>query len=168
MEEFRDDELPPSKTRRKRQAKAVEQFAEQLVNLPANQFAQLQLADDVIQEVEAARATRGRGSQKRQTKHLAAVLRQREDELSQVVAQLQGLDQVARGEKRQFHQLENLRDQLCDPGSFDSAFAEMLEQFPQIERNVIGRLARSVHQHGDKRAFREIFRRLRDETEREE
>jgi len=168
MEEFQDIELPPSKTRRKQQAKAVEQLAEQLATMSANQFAHLQLADDLTREVEIARTTRGRGSQKRQVKHLAAVLRQREAELQQVLAQMQKLDQVAHSEKRQFHQLEQLRDRLCNLAGFDAAFRDMLEQFPQIDRNVIGRLARSVHQHGDKRASREIFRRLRDAAEQEE
>jgi|GEM_PF-402608 len=167
MEEFRDDDLPISKTRRKQQAKEVEQVAGQLVSLSENQFPRLRLADDLLREIILARDTRGRSSHKRQVKHLAAVLRQREEELQMIVGQLQDLDQVARGEKREFHQLEKLRDRLCDQGSFDAAFAEMCEQFPQIDRNVIARLARSVHQHGDKRAFREIFRRLRDERSAE-
>jgi len=78
---------------------------------------------------------------------------------------MQGLDQVSRSEKREFHQLERLRDRLCDSSSFDEAFKEVLELYPQIDRKVISRLARSVHQYSDKRAFREIFKRLRDAEE---
>ena len=162
MEDFPDEDLPLSKTRKKQQAKAVEQVAGQLAGLPEKQFSQLRLKADLRQEVEAARATCGRSSHKRQVKHLAGVLRQREEDLEQVLAQLQGLDQVARGERREFHQLESLRDRLCAPSLFDAAFAEVCETFPQIDRNAITRLARSVHQFGDKRASREIFKRLRD------
>ena len=43
-----------------------------------------------------------------------------------------------------------------------TSFQEMLNLYPQIDRKVISRLARSVHQHADKRASREIFKRLRD------
>jgi len=162
MKDIRDDDLPISKTRRKQQAKEVEQVAGQLAGLPENQFAQLKMAEELRQEVKAARDTAGRSSHKRQVKHLAALLRQREDELQQILQQLEGLDQVARSEKKVFHQLEILRDRLCAQDSFNAAFAEMLDKFPQIDRNTIARLSRSVHQHGDKRAYREIFRRLRD------
>jgi len=166
MDERQEDELPPSKTRRKQQAKAVEQIAGQLAALPENQFSQLTMDEEVSREAILARETHGRGAQKRQIKHLAAVLRKREEDLPLIVAQLQNLDQVVGQEKREFHQLESLRDRLCEQGSFDVAFNEMLSQFPDIDRKVIARLARSVHQHGDKRASREIFRRLRDEIVR--
>jgi len=162
MEEFQDDDLPISKTKRKQQAKEVEQVAGQLAMLPENQFARLKMADDLRHEVKTARDTSGRSSHKRQVKHLAALLRKREEELQLILEQLQGLDQVARSDKRVFHQLESLRDRLCTQDGFDAAFAEMLELFPQIDRNTIARLARSVHQHGDKRAYREIFRRLKN------
>jgi ribosome-associated protein len=162
MEKLQDDDPPVSKTRRKQQAKDVEQLAGQLATLAENQFSQLKMSEDLRNEAKLARETHGRGSQKRQVKHLAAVLRQREEELWLILEQLQELDQVAHSERREFHQLEKLRDRLCEEKSFDAAFAEMLLQFPQIDRNTIARLARSVHQYGDKRASREIFRRLRD------
>lgn len=166
MENPTPPDVPLSRTKKKQQAKQVEDVAEQLVALGDNQFSQLVLAEAVRQEAELARATRGRSSQRRQVKHLAAVLRKSADELDELLAQLSSLDQVARSEKRQFHQLEKLRDRLCCEESFDDAFNEMLELTPEIDRKVISRLARSVHQHDDKRAYREVFKRLRDELER--
>lgn len=162
-EEF--DEQPLSRTKQKQLAKQIEQLAGQLVDLPENQFNQLQMTAEIGEEVKLARSTRGRGSHKRQIKHLAGMLRKRDDEAQQLLEQLQDLDQVARTEKREFHQLEQLRDRLCDPGSFDTAFEEMLGLYPGVDRKTIARLARSVHQHADKRAFREIFKRLRAEAE---
>jgi len=164
MDEQLSDE-PLSRTKKKQLAKQIEQLAGQLVELPENQFNQLQMTAEIGEEVELARSTRGRGSHKRQIKHLAGMLRKRDDEAQQLLEQLQGLDQVARTEKREFHQLERLRDRLCDSGSFDAAFEEMLGLYPGIDRKAISRLARSVHQHADKRAFREIFKRLRAEAE---
>jgi ribosome-associated protein len=70
---------------------------------------------------------------------------------------------VALGDRRQFHHLEELRDRLCDPDRFPAALDEVLELYPNIDRNTISRLSRSVHQHADRRAARELFRRLRDE-----
>lgn len=166
MDKLQDEEQQPlSKTRRKQLAKEVEQLAEQLVTMPYNQFSQLPLSGILLEEAQLARSTKGRGSQRRQLKHLAGELRKREDELQEVRQRLGSLDQVERVEKKVFHQLETLRDRLCDTGSFDEAFAEMLARYPQIDRNGIARLSRSVQQHNDRRAYREIFRRLRDESE---
>ncbi len=166
LEQTPEEEISPlSKTRLKQLAKEVEQLAEQLAALPENQFAQLPLDGLLLEEARLARNTKGRSSQRRQIKHLAAALRKREDELRDVQQRLQSLDQVARSDKRAFHQLEDLRDRLCDNATFDQAFNDMLQAFPRIDRNSIARLARSVQQHNDRRASREIFRRLRDEQD---
>ncbi|MCK4503156.1 MAG: DUF615 domain-containing protein [Desulfuromonadales bacterium] len=167
MDEFVEEELPLSRTKKKQQAKQIEQVAVQLVDLSDNQFSQLNLPSYIAYEAEQARITKGRGSQKRQLKHLAGMLRKSDDDLADLLRQLESLDQVSRGEKKQFRQLEKLRDRLCDEDSFAAAFDEMLELLPDIDRKAISRLARSVHLHEDKRAYREIFKRLRDRMNEE-
>ena len=163
MDELLDGDLPLSRTKKKQQAKQVEEIAEQLAGLTDKQFSQVDLPVAIALEAEEARSTKGRSSQRRQLKHLAGMIRKSEDVLATLVRQLANLDQVSGGEKKQFHQLEKLRDRLCDADSFTAAFDEMLELTPDIDRKTILRLARSVHQHEDRRAYREIFRRLRDE-----
>jgi len=165
MDEFVEDGLPLSRTKKKQQAKQIEEIAGQLVDLTDNQFSQIDLPVAIAREAETARLTKGRSSQRRQLKHLAGMLRKSEDAFESLLNQLANLDQVSRGEKKQFNQLEKLRDRLCEAASFTAAFDEMLELTPNIDRKTISRLARSVHQHGDRRAFREIFRRLRDDLE---
>lgn len=162
MNEEYEDDLPLSRTKKKQQAKEVEQLAGQLASMSDKAFKQLTLSEEVLCEAIEARATKGHGSYKRQIKHLAGMIRKSEEELLSLREQLQGLDQVTHGEKIEFHRLEKLRDRLCDPKTFDKAFSEMLESFPQVDRKAISRLARSVHEYGDKRASREIFKRLRD------
>ncbi|MCK5826848.1 MAG: DUF615 domain-containing protein [Desulfuromusa sp.] len=164
MDEHTEENLPLSRTKKKQQAKQVELVAKQLVDLTDHQFSQLNLPAAIAQEAELARTTRGHGSQRRQLKHLAGMLRKAEDDLSALLEQLANLDQVARGDKKQFHQLEKLRDRLCNVDSFATAFTDMLELVPEIDRKAISRLVRSVQQHDDRRAYREIFRRLRDES----
>ncbi len=163
MEEFIEDDLPLSRTKKKQQAKQIEQTAEQLIELTDKQYSQIDLPVAIAREAELARTTKGRSSQRRQLKHLAGILRKSEDALEDLLRQLMNLDQVARGEKKQFHQLEKLRDRLCDENNFTEAFDEMIELAPEIDRKAISRLSRSVQQHDDRRAYREIFRRLRDE-----
>ena len=162
MDEFVEDDAPLSRTKKKQQAKQIEGIASQLTNLTDKQFSQIDLAAEIAVEAELARSTKGLSSQRRQLKHLAGMIRKSEDTLDGLVSQLANLDQVTRGEKKQFHQLEKLRDRLCDVDSFASAFDEMLELIPEIDRKAISRLVRSVQQHDDRRAYREIFRRLRD------
>jgi ribosome-associated protein len=168
MEDEQEDFLPLSRTRKKQQAKEIEKLADQLAEMPDNQFKQLTISGQLRQEVELARATKGRSSHRRQVKHLAGMLRKQDDELHRLQEQLQHLDQVSRSEKKDFHRLEKLRDRLCEASSFDEAFNEMLNFYPQIDRKAISRLARSVHQHNDRRAYREIFKRLRDSEQAEE
>jgi len=163
MDEFVEDDLPLSRTKKKQQAKQIEEIAEQLVGLTDNQFSKLDLSVTIAQEAKQARLTKGRSSQRRQLKRLAGILRKSEEDLESLLEQLANLDQVARGDKKQFHQLEKLRDRLCDADSFAAALTEMVELTPEIDQKAISRLARSVHQHEDRRAYREIFRRLRDE-----
>ncbi len=165
MEENQEEVLPLSRTKKKQQAKEIEQLAEQLSDMPENQFKRLSMSAELSEEVDLARSTKGRGSHKRQIKHLAGFLRKQDEELQQLLAQMQELDQVSRSEKKAFHDLEKLRDRLCAEASFEEAFNEMLTLYPRIDRKTISRLARSVHQHADKRAFREIFKRLRDAQE---
>lgn len=161
-----EKELPLSRTKMKQLAKDIEKMAAQMTEMSNKQFKQLDLPEDIREETIIARETVGRGSHKRQIKHLAGLLRKQSAIAISLQQQLGSLYQVTRSEKRQFHQIEDLRDQLCQAEQFQDAFEAMLAQFPEIDHKAIQRLARSVHEHNDKRASREIFKRLREESEK--
>jgi len=160
MEENLD--IPLSKTRLKKLAKEVEGLAKHLATMPEAAFAGFELEVDIREEAILARETVGRGSHKRQIKRLAAVLRSNPAYTERLRERLTALDQVAAVDRRQFHRVEDFRDRLCDAERFQEAYEELLVLCPAIERKVIARLAQSVHQHNDRRAARELFRRLRD------
>jgi len=160
------EEEKPSRSAMKRAAKAVEELARQMVEMPEAEWKKLPASPALRREIELARTTKGYGARKRQTKHLAALLRQMEDEAEELQAFLSGLDQVHLGEKRDFHELEDLRDRICNPDLSGAALDEAAAAMPGLDRGAIGRLARSVHANGDRRAFREIFRRLREAREK--
>ena len=165
MDEISAENLPLSRTKKKQQAKQIEQMAEQLVDLTDKQYAQIELPPVIAEEADMARVTKGRSSFRRQLKHLAGMIRKSDDAFESLVRQLTSLDQVSRTDKKQFHRLEKLRDRLCAVDSFSAAFDEMLDLAPRIDRKAISRLAKSYQQHEDKRAYREIFKRLRDELD---
>ncbi|MFO7766598.1 MAG: ribosome biogenesis factor YjgA [Pelovirga sp.] len=158
-----DDRLPLSRTRKKQQAQEIIQLAAQLCDLSDSRFERIELSAQMLAEARLVRQTGGRGSRKRQLKYLAGLLREDNDAVDSLKAQLAGMDQVDRSDKKQFHTLEKMRDRLCDARHFDQACSELQEQLPQLDINTIRRLAQSVHDHGDRRAYREIFKRLRNE-----
>lgn len=157
-----NDDLPLSRTKKKQQAQQIAELAGQLCDLSDNRFSRIELPAEILAEARIVRQTGGRGSHKRQLKHLAGLLREDSAAVELLQAQLGGMDQVDRSDKKQFHALEKMRDRLCDPRQFDQACADLQNQAPQLDLKTIKRLAQSVHQHDDKRAYREIFKRLRE------
>jgi ribosome-associated protein len=161
---FNHEENPdrePSKSARKRAAKAVEELAKELADLPKSRFAGLQLPNDIHQGLELARTTRGHGSRKRQIKHLAGILRKEEELVEKLNNFLAGTHEHQYQKKKLLHTLESLRDGLCDPARFETTLAQAKEQFPALDANSINRLTRRVHTGKDRHAFREIFRLLK-------
>ncbi len=159
------EERRPSKSAKKRAAKAVEEMARQLVELAEAQWQKLPASDEIREEVEMARQTKGHGARKRQLKHLAGELRRREEQLPDLQDFLEGLSQSQLGEKKAFHHLEELRDRLCDSERSAAALEEIEKNWPSVDGPALVRLARSAQENRDRRAFREIFRRLKDASE---
>ena len=153
---------------KKREAKAVEQLAQRLADLPESELATLPQDPELAREIALVRSTSGHSSRKRQIKHLAGLLR-RDDETREKIAE--ALDCQAVSQRRDilaFHHLEDLRNRLCSAATVEKALAEVRSAYPQIDEGKLARLASSVHEHGDKRAAREIFRRLRKAEEARE
>ena len=151
----------------KRVAKAIEEIAQQLTELPESALAGLPLEDDLVQELRLARNTRGHGSRKRQIKHFAGRLR-RYDRIDELDIFLNGQHEAHYQETQDFHNFEQLRDRLCTVATFADALTEVSQAYPQLSSNKIARLARNVHENGDKKAYREIFRQLRKASEQPE
>lgn len=156
-----DNDQPLSRTRKKQQAQQIGKLAGELCELSDNRFGRIDLPAEIIAEAQTVRQTGGRGSHKRQLKYLAGLLREHPNAVESLKLQLEEMDQIDRSEKKQFHSLEQLRDRLCDPQQFGQALLELQDRAAQFDIKTITRLARSVHQHGDKRAYREMFKRLR-------
>jgi ribosome-associated protein len=155
----------PSRSAKKRAAKEVETVAVTLINLSAADWAKLPAPDELRREIELARQTQGNSSRKRQMKHLAGALRCHEEETEAIRAYLAGLHQVQLQDQRDFHFIEELRDRICDGEQGAAALDEAAAALPRLDRSALARLARSVHTSGDRKAFREIFRRLKNAWE---
>ncbi len=165
MEEHFEEEYKTEgrgRSAKKREAKAVEQLAERLVELPEAELPNLPLSEELEAELKGVRQTRGHSSRKRSIKHFAGMLR-RDDEARQALqeAMLQ-FDMKHGQETAVHHDLERLRERLCSPDEHDAALQEVAANFPSVDRKALQRLVKSVQHGNDKKAYREIFRRLRD------
>lgn len=158
-----DDERAPSRSARKRAAQAVEDLARRLTELPEADLRRLTIDAEILEEIRLVRSVPTLAARDRQVRHLAGVLRQREDELPAIDRFVAGLDFHRHEERVRFHRLEELRDRLCDPAASPQALEEAA-RIPGVDRALLARLARAAH-GGDKRAFRELFRHLRRASE---
>jgi len=150
------------RTAKKREAKAVEKLAERLISLSEAEFSGLPLSGELRIELVEVRQTKGHSSRKRSMKHFAGLLRRDDDVREALQAAVERLDSQHNQDAAMHHDLEMLRDRLCSATEHDAAMREVAAKFPAVDRNALERLIGSVRQHSDKRAFREIFRRLRD------
>lgn len=147
---------------KKRAAKEVENLACRLVELSEAEFAKLPVDGELRGELALARATSGHSSRRRQIKHFAGCLRRDLEQRQVLEDYLQGCQVTLAKQNQVFHRLEELRDRLCRAEDFTEALAEVGQLWPCIDLAKLGNLARSVHATSDKKAAREIFRRLRD------
>jgi ribosome-associated protein len=122
----------------------------------------------LAREIALVRSTSGHSSRKRQIKHLAGLLRRDDEKRAKIAETLDSQAISQRQDILAFHHLEDLRDRLCSAATIESALAEVRSAYPQIDEGKLARLAGSVHEHADKRAAREIFRRLRKAEESRE
>ena len=149
------------RSEKKRAAQAIGALASQLIESSEAVCRRLPLPEDVREALDLARRSTARGARKRELKHLAGLLRRDEETTDAVRAALDSVGRSSRAERELFQRVEDLRDALCDQDRFAEALETAAAEIPGLDRHAVTRLARRVHQHGDKRSFREIFRRLR-------
>ncbi len=152
----------PSKSQRKRDAKALQDLGAELVQLSPNQLDQFQLPDELRDAVELARRIREKTGRKRQLLYIGKLLRNVDAEPLQ--RQLDGLRLQDKETAAQLHRLEHWRDRLIDQG--DTALEALLEAFPDADRQHLRQLVRSARQERDRgqapKSARQLFRYLRD------
>jgi len=150
------------RTAKKREAKAVEKLAERLISLSEAEFSGLPLTGELRTELVEVRQTKGHSSRKRSMKHFAGQLRRDDAVREALQTAVEQLDSRHNQDAAVHHDLETLRDRLCSSDGQEGALREVLARYPAVDLKALQRLINSVQQHNDKRAFREIFRRLRD------
>jgi ribosome-associated protein len=170
-----------SKSERKRRAKNIEQLVHELAELPESEINMFPCDDEIRTEFCSVQALKG-GARKRQLKYITKLLRGTTvDALYDFLASRKG-SQLKR--KREFHQLEHLRNLLIDevmeqyedniqksryvdehdPLDFSwesKAMAAISEQFPDIDQTQLKNIAVQFARTRHRKFSRELFRILK-------
>lgn len=155
----------PSKSARKRDAKAVEALAVRLVEASPDELDRLPLGEELRRLVAETRAIGSRQAARRQRLYLAKRLR-RED-TGPLAAAFEELDRERGGERRLFHEAEAWRDRLLEEGR-DAAMrfaARTGRENAAIDR-LLAEYRPAAAERERKRIGRELFRQVHAELER--
>ena len=150
------------RTANKRDAQEIARLAARAAELPDAVVASLSLDEAVSAALMQLRQTKSHGARKRALKYFAGKLRGDEEAREDLQVAMSQLDHVHRQETANHRELEKLRERLCSADEQDAAMQVVVADFPSVDHKALLRLIKSVRHGNDKRAYREIFRRLRE------
>ena len=171
-----------SRSEQKRRIKQLEKLVVELADLAPALVNKLPLAPETREEILEVRRLKG-GARKRQLKYITRLLRDQPVEpLYDYLARRRG---NGLREKKQFHELEYLRDRLIEEAiearrlaraehgdleeGWHSEVAEQIrEELPMVDSRALSRLGFFFAMSRNKKHSREIFRLLQAAREQEE
>lgn len=162
MSDADETDLPPSKSQRKRDAHAIKDLGESLVNLEPGQLSKFDLPESILKVINDTRHIRQHGARKRQLMYLGKQLRQLDTE-----PLMQHLEQLQRPHQEEValsHQIERWRDRLLQEGQ--DALTDFIDQHPHAERQLVRQLIRNAQQQTQQqaapKAARKLFKYIRE------
>lgn len=163
-DDFEQEEVV-SKSQLKRDAAALQDLGEELVNLRDAQLKKIVLPDNLRDAVNTARRINSRGALRRQLQYIGRLMRDVDAEpIRRALDLLKGTSREAAAH---FHRLERWREALLREG--DEALGELLEEYPQADsqhlRQLVRNARREQEQGSPKGAGRALFRYLRELAE---
>ena len=128
-----------SKSERKREMTALQELGERLIELSNEQVREIAIPRELEEALLLAKTLKSHGGRRRQMQYIGVLMRRIDSEPIR-----HALDEIDGGQKRkahEFHQIEQLRDNLIE-GS-DAAFEEIAGRFPDADIQKIRQLVRS-------------------------
>jgi len=173
--------LEISRSEQKRRVKQVEMLVAELGGLPLSLIGQLPCSEEIRTLLRDASSMKG-GSRKRQIKYITKLLK--DEPLEELYTFLSERKGAALQEKKEFKEVEFLRDALLNEAIEQQREAEMehstleedwqsrvvekiCDDFQAIDRALIKRLAWLYARTRDKKHSRELFRLLRAAQEQQ-
>lgn len=152
----------PSKSRRKRESSALQDLGQELLDLPAERLASLNLPENLFEAVRVGQTISAHGGLKRQRKFIGKLLRNLDAQpIRDALAAIrgEGVEQA-----RRLHQCERWRDTMLAEG--DEVVNSFVGSFPDADRQKLRRLVRDARLEREQarppRAARLLFRYIRE------
>lgn len=158
--EHDDDELL-SKSQRKREVLALKDLGVKLLEFSDDSLRQLDIPEHLLEALLTAKKITSNNARKRQLGYIGKLMK--EIDVSPVRAAIDARDHQSATATREFHLLEDLREQLLLDG--DKALPAVLTHFPRADRQRLRKLVRQarneIETRQPPRASRLLFRYLR-------
>ena len=165
MNQQHDDEdlidLPPSKTKIKKQMLELQNVGEQLAELNKDQLNELELPENLRDAINEVKRMTKFGAINRQMQYIGRLMR--DVDTAPIIAKLEVWKGTSKQHITWLHQVENWRDRLlADP----NALTELLAAFPQSDAQRLRTLIRNAIKEKElakpPKSFRELFQVLRE------
>jgi ribosome-associated protein len=165
MNQHQDDEdlvdLPPSKTKIKKQMLELQNIGEQLAELNKDQLKELELPENLRDAINDVKKMSKFGAINRQMQYIGRLMR--DVETAPIIAKLEVWNGTSKQHITWLHQVENWRDRLlADP----NALTELLAAYPQSDAQRLRTLIRNALKEKElakpPKCFRELFQVLRE------
>jgi len=156
-----EEELPPSKTRIKKQMHELRDLGKELTELGKDQLDQLDLPDNLRTAISEMHRISKFGAQRRQLQYIGKLMR--EIDPAPIMARLDAWKGRSHQHTAYMHQIERWRDRLMES---DAALTELLAEHPRADAQRLRALIRNAHREREQnkppRSFREIFQHLKE------
>jgi ribosome-associated protein len=156
-----EEELPPSKTKVKKQMHELRDLGKELTELGKDQLAQLDIPESLRDAIREMKNINKFGAQRRQMQYIGKLMR--DVDTAPILARLDAWKGKSQHHIAYMHLLERWRDRLMES---DSAFTELLAAHPQADAQRLRALIRNAQKEMEAgkppKNFREIFQVLRE------
>lgn len=151
----------PSKSRRKREATALQSLGEALAELPAAALDSLQLPDRLRQALDELGRISAHEARRRQKQFIGKLMR--DVDPAPLEAFLEARRRPSREAARLFRRAEDWRDRLLDEG--EPAVQAFLQAHPEADAEALATIAVAAWE-GRSGAARKLFRLVKAEVDR--
>ena len=151
----------PSKSQRKREMTALQGLGVELVGLSRDRLAKIEMPERLRDAILDAQRITKHEARRRQMQYIGKIMRDVDAApLKEALDALKGVSDVANARQ---HRLEKLRTRLMED---EAVFGEVARGFPQADIQHLRQLRRNAIREAQQgrppRAYRELFRELRE------
>lgn len=163
-----DDEDYISRSEIKRQMEALKHLGKRITDLRPDQQEKVPMDATLRAAVAETRRITSNGALKRHMQYIGKLMRNAD--VDAIQAAIDQFDTASQAHNQKFHQLEQWRDRLLQPGDVgNEALEAFITAFPATDIQQLRQLIRNTRKEIEKQQpptqFRKLFRFLRDTTE---